>query len=62
MSALRFLDIEADVFDPFREVEIQHFLRCIHSLLRQNRDNMERNLLSTQQANGLDCSIERAAL
>src|SRR5580658_6474787 len=56
MIALRFLDIETNVVDALGEIEIQHLLRRLDALLRQNRDDVEGHSLLLQHVkagNGL---------
>ena len=61
MIALRFLDIEADILDSFGQIEIQHFPRRIHALLREHRNDMKWHVFALQHADTGDGFIERAA-
>ena len=61
MIALGFLDIEADLLDPFRDIEIEHLLRRGHAGRRQYRDHMERHLAPAQKPDAGDRPVEGAA-
>ena len=61
MIALGFLDVEADLLDPFRDIEIEHLPRRGHARRRQYRDHVERHPTPAQKPDTGDRPVERAA-
>ena len=62
MIAFGFLDIKADLLDPFRDVEIEHFARCGHARPPTvPRSRGTAHSVPAQQADAGDRPIEGAA-
>src|SRR5271169_5290450 len=61
MIALGFLDVEANILDPFGKIEFQHLLGRIHAVLGKHGDHVEWYVFAKQKANAGDGSIKRAA-
>src|SRR6516165_7985558 len=58
MVALGLFDVETDLLDPLRHVEIEHLLGCRHAGRRQHRDHVKRELVPAQQPDAGDCPVE----
>ena len=59
--AFGFLDIKADLLDPFLDIEVEHLAGCGHTGRTEYRDHMERHVVPAQQADAGDRPIEGAA-
>src|SRR5690349_24436636 len=58
---LRFFDIEADLPDPFFDIEIEHLAGSCHARCRQHRNHMKRYFVTAQEPNTGDRPVESAA-
>src|SRR5271168_1609877 len=58
MGSFGLLHIEANIFNPFGNIEIQQFLRRMHALFRKHGNDMEGNIPLAQKTNSRDRAIE----